>query len=740
MKIILLTSIFPPDVGGPAIIAERLALIFTQKGIETKVLCLSNSKEGRKHNFPVLRINRNNPKIVLYSVYFLKLLQLVPGTDVIYSLSASPGMTFLPLILAKIFKKRFIIRPGGDFLWERDTEEGKINLSLREYYEKSEFLKKKFLYWLSNFIFKRTDLIIFPTLFLKTLYLSYYDIKKERTEFVDYPFPEIKADFQKTIIKPKQILFAGRLVNFKNLSRLIDAFSKIDSKEVILKIIGEGTQRRNLELKIKNLGLENEVFVKKPLPHTQLLEEIKKSYFVVVPSIFEPGSFLALECLKLKTPILFTREAGIYNVFKDKLIFIDPFNVDDIKEKIEFLLNEDNWKNYLQDISQIDTSRSWKEFALEHIKILKERLMKKSVLFIGVTNYNFEKPDSLAHLESKFLGLGKGMRVISLARGKPFYKKIWDSEFYLLPEGFFYWPLASLVAFYLCLVKKIDTIVAQSCLMEGLVGSILKVIFRKELIIEAHGDWVEGPFLSKKRKLEFLERKLVPVLANISFKKADKIRVISKYLMVKAKEIVPDKDYFLFPTFTNLDMFLEERNTRIDNFILFVGGLEEVKGVEYLIKAFTKIRVEFPEFKLVIIGDGSERKNLEFRVRELKIEDKVDFKGRLSLKETKNIMKNCYCFVLPSLSEGLGRVLMEAMALGKPVIGSNVGGIPDLIKDNQNGFLFEPKNLENLVNKLEILLKDKKLAIRMGKNGREFIENNFSNERYLQNFINIIKA
>ena len=80
--------------------------------------------------------------------------------------------------------------------------------------------------------------------------------------------------------------------------------------------------------------------------------------------------------------------------------------------------------------------------------------MKKRVLFIGVTNYNFQKPESLAHLESKFLGLSRGMKVFSLARGKPFHKIIWNSEFYLLSPGFFYWSLAFFVAFYLCLVNK----------------------------------------------------------------------------------------------------------------------------------------------------------------------------------------------------------------------------------------------------------------------------------------------
>jgi len=363
----------------------------------------------------------------------------------------------------------------------------------------------------------------------------------------------------------------------------------------------------------------------------------------------------------------------------------------------------------------------------------------KRVLFIGGTNYNLKEGKSYLHLREKYEGLSRGAMPYVLARGKPFSKKIWNTEFYLLPQRFF-WPLASPLAFYLCLAKKIDTIIAQSPLIEGFVGSVLKKILKKELIIEVHGDWEEAPFLAKKRKFEKMERKFVPFLAKFSLKSADKIRAISNYTKEKAQKISGPKPYFIFQAFTNIDVFLNEKETKLDNFILFVGALEKVKGVKYLIDTFTKVVKEFPQFKLVLIGEGSERKNLECLTSNLGLSDKVEFKGRLSLEETKNIMKNCYCLVLPSLSEGLGRVLMEAMALGKPIIGSNVGGIIDLVKDGENGFLFEKENSEDLAKKLKILLKDKNLAIEMGRRGRKFVKEKFSNERYISAYIEMINS
>ncbi len=365
----------------------------------------------------------------------------------------------------------------------------------------------------------------------------------------------------------------------------------------------------------------------------------------------------------------------------------------------------------------------------------------KKVLFIGVTKYNLEKD---VHLGKKFEGLSKEIEPYVLAKGRLLHpvrnfrqifnylkcpisaisngvhKKNWGAEFYLLQPVFF-WPLAFCLAPYLCLAKKIDVIICQSPLLEGFLGTILKRIFGKELIVEIHGDWKEGPFLSKRRKFEFLQRKFIPFLAKFSLKNADKIRGVAGYLVDEAKKIAPQKPYFIFPTFTDLDNFLQEKDVRFENFVLFVGHAHKVKGVEYLIKAFSMIEKDFPDFKLVLVGEGLPL-------------------GKLSLEEVRRKMRDCYCLVVPSLSEGLPRVIMEAQALAKPVIASHVGGIPELIKDGETGFLFEAGNVNDLAEKLRILLQKKQLAVEMGRRAREVVKEKFSNQRYIENYLKMINT
>lgn len=332
----------------------------------------------------------------------------------------------------------------------------------------------------------------------------------------------------------------------------------------------------------------------------------------------------------------------------------------------------------------------------------------KKVLFLGVTKFNLEEN---LHLRAKYEGLSKGVKPYVLAKGTPFHKSVWGTDFYLLPRPIF-WFIAPKLAFWLCWSKKIDIIVVQGPLLEGLLGMALKTIFRKELIVEIHGDWEER-LPNLKMVLTFFAKKVL--------RSADKIRAVANYLVLKAKKYAPTKHYFLFPTFTDLNDFLAEKDIQFNQEVLFVGRNDRVKGIKYLEEAFSLIKKDFPGFKLSLVGEG--------------LPD-----GKLPLTEVRNRMKNCYCLVLPSITEGLPRVILEAMALSKPVIASRVGGIPDLVKDGVNGFLFEVGNVQELAQKLRTLLSNKETAVEMGRRGRELIQSQFSNERYLSNYLAMIEA
>jgi len=161
-----------------------------------------------------------------------------------------------------------------------------------------------------------------------------------------------------------------------------------------------------------------------------------------------------------------------------------------------------------------------------------------------------------------------------------------------------------------------------------------------------------------------------------------------------------------------------------DTVIGFVSKLWEGKGHLKLIEAFKRIKLEIQSAKLVIVGEGYLYDHLVRRVDSLGLKDSVIFTG--FQQDVPKIIATFDVAVLPSFFEGMGRVLLEAMAMEKPVVASRVGGIPDLVEHGVNGFLVDPGDVDGLTEALLKTMNDKELATTMGKAGRKKISEKFT--------------
>lgn len=158
-----------------------------------------------------------------------------------------------------------------------------------------------------------------------------------------------------------------------------------------------------------------------------------------------------------------------------------------------------------------------------------------------------------------------------------------------------------------------------------------------------------------------------------------------------------------------------------------IARLSDVKGHAYLIQGMPVVLGKVPQAQLLIIGEGREEPKLKDLSAKLGIEKNVFFLP--SAYNTAEALEAMDLFVMPSLKEGLGLGLMEAMASGLAVIGSEVGGIKSLIKDGYNGLLVEPKDSSVLSSAILKLLKDQSLRVFLGNNARNFIHQNFSQDK-----------
>lgn len=153
----------------------------------------------------------------------------------------------------------------------------------------------------------------------------------------------------------------------------------------------------------------------------------------------------------------------------------------------------------------------------------------------------------------------------------------------------------------------------------------------------------------------------------------------------------------------------------------FIGRLDYSKGVDILITAFQQIISHYPDVKLVIVGAGKQRQALEMQA--LKYSSNIIFAGGVSYENVFKYLQTFTCLVVPSRTDNLPTVILEAFSCGTPVVASNTGGIPDMVKDGENGLLFNNENPLELANKLNLLLTNKEERSRLAENARQtFLE------------------
>lgn len=277
----------------------------------------------------------------------------------------------------------------------------------------------------------------------------------------------------------------------------------------------------------------------------------------------------------------------------------------------------------------------------------------------------------------------------------------------------------------------VETIVACWTVPQGFIAIFLKAITKRRVVISAFP--VELSQAISRYKF------LIPLL-RITFNKADLIIANSHYTknLITSLGIPSEKIYVSYPgvdtsRYSNVqnDNAREESGLPNVPILLTVARLVKRKGTKYLVQAMPRILNRIPTAMLAIAGDGPERCELEAEVRKLKLDSNVIFFGKVTEDKLIRLYRTSDVFVLPAIvdldgnTEGLGVVLLEAMSMQKPVVASGVGGIPEVVVHGQTGMLVEPGNPEELANAVTYLLRNTQTSVKMGKKGRQRVEQIF---------------
>lgn len=174
-----------------------------------------------------------------------------------------------------------------------------------------------------------------------------------------------------------------------------------------------------------------------------------------------------------------------------------------------------------------------------------------------------------------------------------------------------------------------------------------------------------------------------------------------------------------------------------DKFIITTGAsrVTHRKGLNYLIEAAAELAPKYPNIQVKIMGDGNAKEELESLAQKSGIENKVEFLGRIPREKTAPFYQEASLFVLPSLNEGMSNAMLEALAVGLPLIATDTGGSSELVKDSVNGYIVKFKDSADIAEKIEKIISNPELAESMSVKSRKIAEGmNWANaaNRYLK--------
>lgn len=283
-----------------------------------------------------------------------------------------------------------------------------------------------------------------------------------------------------------------------------------------------------------------------------------------------------------------------------------------------------------------------------------------------------------------------------------------------------------------------DLIVAQNPFVAGLICVVAGLIIKKPVLVSVHGyEFTVGKIQSSMKK--FVCSKATLIRANS--------KVVKKTIIswgIKPEKIFVIEDRVDCEHFSNKIDGDEVRKKLgiVDKMVISVGSLIEIKGFDTLIDAAKIVTDVIKTTRFVIAGEGSLKDQLQQRCKQLGISDKVLFVGNIPYDQLPKYYAASDLFVHPSNVESMGRVILEAQASGKPVIATNVGGIPEAVSE-KSAILVSPKEPETLARNIIQVLSNEKLALDLAENGRAFVLENFEfwkqEEKLIKFYNHIIK-
>lgn len=305
------------------------------------------------------------------------------------------------------------------------------------------------------------------------------------------------------------------------------------------------------------------------------------------------------------------------------------------------------------------------------------------------------------------------------------------AKFQVLP----YLLSALLTSIHVIKKNNVQIIHCQWTIPSGFIGYFLSKITKRPFVISIQGAEL---FLSPKS--------ILGKFSIFSMSKCDLLLPVSDNMKKMALKIYPNIEHiFVLPNAVNVDVFKPKNKKKMKKGknkifkVLTVRRLVSEKRVDVLLKAFAEFAKDKNDVELLIGGDGTERENLEELSIDLDIMEKTKFLGFVNHSQLNDLYNSANVYVLTSEQEGLSLSLLEALASSVPVISTNIVGNPEVVMNGQTGFLFSPGNVKQLLEQLDFIYSNSKIAQKIGLRARKFTIKEYSTEIIMGRLIRYYK-
>ncbi len=363
MKVALATGLYPPEIGGPATYAIMLESELPSRGVEVVTV-------------PFGWV-RHYPKVVRHFVFAWKLWKESKSADVIYALdSISVGLP--ALCVAKLLKKPFLIRLGGDYAWEQGRTRFGLKVTLDEYIahmENAPWVVRQFAK-LQTFVVSRAVQVIVPSQYLKSV-VSKWGIPEENIKMIYSALYPLEVSGDKDTLRSQlsysqpTIVSAARLVPWKGFRVLIDVVARLRKKypHISLVIIGDGEERSVLEAQVAKYQLGSCVRFTGRISKEALGASIKAADVFVLNTAYEGLSHQLIEVMDLGVPIVTTKSGGNPELITDGVngYLIDFNHSGQLEEAIVRVLNHPESRERMTQSARLRSKDFQKQIVVEEI-------------------------------------------------------------------------------------------------------------------------------------------------------------------------------------------------------------------------------------------------------------------------------------------------------------------------------------------------------------------------------------